>query len=81
MHRFVRARSINSSPRPLVTAFTMQSVKPLAISMETAGGMASSHGSQKFTGTVIYRYTHVMESQPNWHSSTMTTKRIMVKGF
>ena len=39
-HRFVLARSRISSPRPLITAFTMKRVKPFAISTVIEGGAA-----------------------------------------
>src|SRR5215813_9580929 len=40
--RFVFARSMTSSARPPITAFTMKSVKPFAISSVMDGGIASS---------------------------------------
>ena len=41
-HRLVRARSSTSSPRPFITAFTMNNVKPFAIWAVILGGSTSS---------------------------------------
>src|SRR6266851_15873 len=59
-HRFERARSISSSPRPLITVFIMYSVKPFAISKVIAGGMASS---VRFT-------TASIKTGPSWASAS-----------
>src|SRR5471032_1908386 len=41
-NQLVRANSITSSPRPLITALSMYRLNPLACSSLIAGGMASS---------------------------------------